>query len=336
MSHNTRKILGLATAVLMAGSVLGACGAGTSDGDDPRPEVLQVAAALYPVEEIVSRVGGDRIDVLALTPPGGDSHDVELSAKTLDELARADAVFFLGEDFQPSVESAVAGLDGSVVTVDLLEAVTLIEAKEDESHGDEEHAHGDEEHSDKDAHGDEEHAHGEHDPHVWTDPANMALMARQVAQTLTTIDPDHASEYSANADAFAAEMERLGADFDAAFADCAADTVVTSHEAFAYLFARLGLASVTVAGINPDDQPSAKELAAIADIARDSGVTTIYLDATASERLGQTIADEIGAEVAILDPVETVTRADLDGGETYESIQRRNMDTLRRGLGCQS
>jgi zinc transport system substrate-binding protein len=203
----------------------------------------------------------------------------------------------------------------------------LIEAKEDESHGDEEHAHGDEEHSDKDAHGDEEHAHGEHDPHVWTDPANMALMARQVAQTLTTIDPDHASEYSANADAFAVEMERLGADFDAAFADCAADTVVTSHEAFAYLFARLGLASVTVAGINPDDQPSAKELAAIADIARDSGVTTISLDATASERLGQTIADEIGAEVAILDPVETVYFDATGGVPTRASISSPVMNS---------
>lgn len=325
-------MLGTALAMVVAGSVLGACGPGARNGDDPGPTVLQVAAALYPLEEIVAKVGGDRVNLIPLTPPGGDSHDVELSAKTLDELADADAVFFLGEEFQPSVESAVAGLEDTVVTVDLLEAVTLIEAGDT----DPKEPHGDDEHSEEETHGNDEHAHGEHDPHVWTDPANMVLMARQVAQTLTQIDPDHASEYSANADAFVAEMEALGADFDAALSNCATNTVVTSHQAFAYLFARLGLQSVTVAGLNPDDQPSAKELADIAETARTAGVTTVFVDATISERLGRTIADEIGAEVASVDPVETLTRADRAAGETYESVQRRNMAVLAEGLDCRS
>jgi zinc transport system substrate-binding protein len=304
-------------------AVLAACG---SDADNVGPNgqaPLRVAAALYPIEEIVARVGGDRVEVIGLTPPGGDSHDVELSAKTLDDLADADFVFYLGDDFQPSVEDAVAGLGDDVITVDLLGSVDLLalEAADDE-HGMDE--------------ADDEHSDGEHDPHVWTDPANMIMMARKVQQTLVALDLEHAAMYQSNTDTYVAELVALGSDMDAALSDCAVDTVVTSHEAFAYLLSRVGLEWITIAGVNPDDQPSAKELAGIAEAARRVGATTIFVDATVSDRLGRTIAAEIGADVASLDPIETMSRADVEAGLTYETIQRRNIATLANGLGCSS
>jgi zinc transport system substrate-binding protein len=311
--------------VALLGS-LAACGSGTEESDTPAdfgPSRLRVAAALYPIEEIVARVGGDRVEVIGLTPPGGDSHDVELSAKTLDDLADADFVFYLGEDFQPSVEDAVAGLGDDVVTVDLLGSVELLELEAADDDDDTDEA-------------DDEHFHGEHDPHVWTDPANMIMMARKVQQTLVALDLEHAALYQSNTDTYVGELVALGWDIDETLSACAVDTVITSHEAFAYLLSRVGLEWITIAGINPDDQPSAKELAGIADVARSVGADTVFVDATASDRLGRTIADEIGAEVASLDPIETVSRADLDAGATYETIQRRNIAALAAGLGCSS
>lgn len=364
MAKKHSRILGLlALSPLVAG--LAACGGDTSSSvttDDAAG--ITVAASVYPLEEIVARVGGDKVTVLNLTPAGGAAHDVELSARTLDELSGAAAIFYLGDDFQPAVEDAVAGLGTAVVAVDLLDSVELLEAGEhtDHGHGAEggKDDHSGDSHSGDDHSGDghsgedhgtdttvvdptdtttgaddgAEHAHGTHDPHVWTDPANMAAMARTVAETLADLAPEHADEFAANAATYAREMDSLGADFDAAFETCESTTVVTSHEAFAYLLTRLGLESVTIAGINPDDQPSAQELSEIAEKARDAGVSTIFVDATISERLGRTIADEIGADVAALDPIESVSAADREAGATYETIQRANLTTLATGLGC--
>lgn len=289
--------------------------AGTHDNpaDKGATTAVSVAVALYPIEEIVRRVGGDMVEVIALTPPGANSHDVEVSGKTLDRLTESDAVFYLGEGFQPSVQDAVEQLPDSVVVVDLLTSdglstITSIHA--------------------------DEHAHGDSDPHVWLDPSNMIHMARAVESVLIGLLPDATTAVSENTAAYVAELDALGVELDAAVGSCASTTVVTSHEAFGHLFARLGLEGVAVTGLDPQQQPSARQLDEIAGVARAAGVTTVYVDATVSARYGETIADEIGAEVSVLDPVESITADDRASGVDYASLQRANVAALVEGLDC--
>lgn len=302
-----------------------------SDGDDSSAGdgVVSVAVALYPIEEIVRRVGGDLVEVIALTPPGANSHDVEVSGKTLDRLTKSDAVFYLGEGFQPAVEDAVEQLPDSVVVVDLLltDGLSTLAVEHGDEHSDEHSDEGSDEHAD-------EHSHGDSDPHVWLDPSNMIHMARAVESTLIELLPDAVEAVSNSADAYVAEMDALGDEMDAALGSCDSTTVVTSHEAFGHLFARLGLEGVAITGLDPQAQPSARQLDEIAGVARAAGVTTVYVDATVSARYGETIADEIDAEVAVLDPVESITAADRADGLDYASLQRANIAALVEGLGC--
>lgn len=289
----------------------------TSDRSTPQTPsaspTLTVAAALYPLEEVVSRVGGTTVNVLALTPPGEDPHDRDLTAKQLDALADADIVFYLGEGFQPTVEKAVSSLRG-VTKVDLLDSVTLLDAVDD--------------------HAEDDHDHGAHDPHVWLDPANMTAMARAVAQTITIADQRIAPSIETNLAAYVAELDDLGADIDSSLATCRSRALVTAHDAFGYLAHRAGLDTFAINGLNPNEEPSAKDLEALKDVIRGRNVTVVFYETLLPGDIARTIARSVGVTTDLLDPVENISSADRREGASYISVQRDNLARLVKGLGC--
>jgi zinc transport system substrate-binding protein len=305
--------------------VLAACGGESSSSNSSAPidDALTIATSFYPLTEIVSKVTtGLNMKIVGLTPPGVGAHDHELTARQLDDLGTVDAVFYLGGGLQPSVEKAVAQLNSSITVVDLMSSAQTIDAAKEEE-GEDEHGHSDDEHSDT-------------DPHVWLDPANMISMTQAVVTTLSTLSPDSKTTLDTNSAAYIAELEQLGAAIDATFANCASRALVTSHDAFGYLAARAKLDTVPIAGVNPENEPSAKELETIAQVARDAKATTVFFEAQLPEGLAKTVASAIGAQVDVVDPIETISSADLSAGKNYISIQTQNIENLAKGLRCSS
>lgn len=319
--------------VVAAGLALSACGSSSdrstdaSSGDsvaNVSPATLdrpRVAVAFFPIEDIVRGIGGEAVEIVRLVEPGMPAHDAELTASTLDELASSDVVFYLGENFQPSVEKAIGDLPSSVTTVDLysVAGVSHLSASKDDEHGAEDH---------------DDHGHGDEDPHVWLDPSNMEAMARAVADTLSSIDPSIAAKVAGNTEAYLADLARLGSEIDEAFGTCASRTLVTAHDAFGHFARRAKIETASITGVNPQDQPSAKELEAIAEVARKAKVSTVFFEAALPDGLSRAVADSIGAGVDVLDTVETVSRDALADGATYASIMRDNIRRIATGLGC--
>jgi zinc transport system substrate-binding protein len=110
--------------------------------------------------------------------------------------------------------------------------------------------------------------------------------------------------------------------------------IVTSHAAFGYLADRYHLVQAAIAGISPEAEPDPKSLAATARYAKAHGVRTVFFETLVPRKLSQTVAHTMGARTDALDPVEGLTASELRAGDTYTSIQRRNLDSLVRGLGC--
>src|SRR5690348_7856030 len=74
-----------------------------------------VVAAFYPPAWAAEQIGGSRVDVFNLTPPGAEPHDIELTPRDVGRLQQADVVLYLSHQFQPAVEGAVAGAHGKKV-----------------------------------------------------------------------------------------------------------------------------------------------------------------------------------------------------------------------------
>jgi zinc transport system substrate-binding protein len=268
----------------------------------------------------VSRVGGDNVDLVALTPPGEGAHDVQLTAKSLDQLGDAELVFYISDGFQPDIEKAVASLPDSVRTVDLLTSLELLPIV-DQLEGTEGETDGEVLASGK-------------DPHVWLDPANMVTMTRSVADAMSQSSPDLSASFAANATAYIAELETLGNDIDTTLANCESRALVTSHRAFAYLANRANLTQVAISGVNPEEEPSAKNLEAIATFAVKNKVSTIFFETLLPADLAKTLADKVGAAADLLDPIEGLSSEDLAGGATYISVQQDNLKRIAVGLRC--
>lgn len=321
---------------LIVATLLGACGSeptttvdtsaieSTSSSVSPA-DTVSVAVAFYPIEEIVDRVGGERVSLVRLVEPGDNAHDAELTAKTVESLGTADVVFYISGGFQPSVEKAVDALPASVRVIDLFEAEGISHIGPDENR---------EGTTDDTTDDDHDHAHGDEDPHVWLDPANMATMARAVAVVLAELDPTGSATFATNADTYSAEIDDLGATLEQRLSRCSTRTLVTAHDAFGYLARRAGLETVAVAGLNPEDEPSARQLEAIAEAATDAGVKTVFFEVSLPEDLARTIAGSIGAGVDTLDALEGVTKDTVEAGGSYSSIMRGNIDRIASALGC--
>jgi zinc transport system substrate-binding protein len=177
-----------------------------------------------------------------------------------------------------------------------------------------------------------EEKHGNEDPHTWLDPENMITVTKAVEQKLSAIDPDHADTYAANAEKLEAELKSLGDDFATGLTTCRTRTIVTSHAAFQYLAARYDLTQVPIAGIDPANEPSPSQLADITKLVRKEKITTIFTEELVSPAIARTIANETGAKTATLDPIEGLS--DETKNETYLTLMRKNLDTLRKANSC--
>ncbi|UYM05775.1 metal ABC transporter substrate-binding protein [Solicola gregarius] len=291
--------------------LLTACG-----GDADSASGTRVVASFYPFAYVAEQVGGDAVDVENLTSPGAEPHDIELAPKQVAAVQDADlAIFETG--FQPAVDDAVDQADLSDdARLDVADVVTLHEAEE----GEHEHE------------GEEGHDHGSLDPHVWLDPNNMIAITEAAADHLSDADPDHAKEFAKNAKAFTDELRGLDRAYEKGLANCERSTIVTSHDAFGYLAARYGLEQVGIAGLDPSTEPSPEQLADITDLVREDGITTIFTEELVSPAVAETVADETGADVATLDPIEGLSDDTAD--ETYVSLMKQNLDALMEANGC--
>lgn len=268
------------------GAVLALAGGGCARTPHTRPGTIRVEAAFAPLAFIAERIGGPYVTVHDLTPSGAEPHDIELKASQVQAVRTAALAVYL-KGFQPALDAVVPR-----GALDLTTAVPFV-------HG---------------------------DPHVWLDPRLMVLLAGPVAERLALLLPEHARDVGARAVALLDDLHALDRDFRAGLADCARHDVVTSHAAFGYLARRYGLTQVAIAGLNPDEEPTAHRLTAVARLVRERHVTTVFFETLVSPKLARTLARETHARAAVLDPAE--------GGSDYLAAMRANLAALRSALGC--
>lgn len=265
---------------------------------------VDVVVGAYPFAWATEQVGGEDVRVTDLVRGNGEPHDVELAPRQVGAVEQADLVVYL-PGFQPAVGDAVRATDAHAL--DLTGPADVRAAGGDLADA----------------------PRGGIDPHVWLDPVRMTEIVLAVRDNLIEVDPQHTTGYLARAATAVAELDRLDTYYRAQLTGCRRSDVVTAHTAFSYLAGRYGLRQVGVTGLDPDSEATPGRVAKVARLAQRLGITTVYFESATSTGLARTVADEIGARTAVLDPIERV-----EPGEDYLSVMRRNAVALHEGLGC--
>lgn len=308
--------LSIATPALIASLALtlAACGGSGSADSSPTPGApLRVVAGFYPLAYAAEQVGGNAVEVINLTPPGGEAHDLELSPQQVAEIGEADLVLYI-PGFQPALDQAIEQVAADRA-LNVTEALSLLPA--------EDHAH-EGETGTSDAH-----SALDGDPHVWLNPLNMAAIGDEIAARLSALNAD--GPFAAGAQTLTGSMNSLNDEWATGTAECRSRDLVVSHEAFGYLAEQYDFAQIGIAGLSPDAEPSPARIAEVADLVRERGVTTIYYETLVDPGVAQTLAAETGATTAILDPLEGL----LEGSAgTYVTVMQANLEQVQSGQGC--
>ena len=161
------------------------------------------------------------------------------------------------------------------------------------------------------------------DPHVWLDPLLFARIGTKIGAALRR-----------PSSGFVADMRKLDEAYRSGLRDCKRREIVTSHAAFGYLAARYGLEQVAITGLAPESEPSPQQLAHVVEVVRRTHATTVFFETLVSPRLAETVAREVRARTAVLDPIEGLTPDEQKRGDDYLTLMRRNLVALRKALAC--
>ncbi|HET8684637.1 MAG TPA: metal ABC transporter substrate-binding protein [Micromonosporaceae bacterium] len=310
----------------MAGTA--GCDGGGADGTAAGGKV-EVVAGFYPLQFVAEQVGGDAVAVTNLAKPGAEPHDLELSPRQVARIADADLVFYL-KGFQPAVDQSVAQ-QAQESSFDVATVEPLLGAAAAGEHEGDAQAGGASPPAAGPAGPARAGTAAGRDPHVWLDPVRLATVADRLADRLGAVDPAHAAGYRERAGDLRARLEQLHREYADGLRSCARRELVVSHAAFGYLARRYQLEQIALSGISPEDEPPPQRLAEVAEQAREHGATTIFFETLVSPKVAETIAREVRAATAVLDPVEGLPAGSTDD---YFSVMRRNLATLRPALGC--
>lgn len=338
--HIGRRLAVLALAACTA-VILSSCAAFSAGNTAKDPEGrIVVATSFYPIQWLTQYIGGSYVIATSITPENVEPHDFELAPKDITELSSSQVVIYM-PGFQPSLDDAVASIDGPAV-LDLSKTVTLesSEAKETgENEVEDASEHNSANHeSEHESHNHLEHNHSEHshhshagaaDPHFWLDPIRMKEAAEAISSELSHVDPDHADAYTASASKLSQELEALDSNYSAKLSKCTSPIILSSHEAFGYLARRYHLEQAAISGIDPEAEPSPAQLHSLAQIAASHKATTIFTESTLSAKAAKVLAEEAGLKTETLSTLET---APAHGD--YLSQMQENLTKLSAALGC--
>lgn len=312
---NLRKVLIVtsASALLLAG-----CSNSSDDASTGTDRVL-VATTVSPITSIVSRVGGDCVEIRGIVPEGTNSHTFEPAPSVAALLSDADVVFVNGLKLEdPTLEMAEANMREDAVLVEL-GTVALPEEDYiyDFSFPEEE---------------------GKPNPHLWTDPGYTIEYADIVRQTLTEQDPECADQLQANFDSFAAQVRELGDAIreDQQSVPAGQLKLVTYHDAYAYFADNYGWE--VVGALQPSDfaDPTPSEVVTLIEQINAEGVPTIF----GSEVFPSAVLEEIGNETGVRYE-DSLRDDDLPGqpgdeNHSWLGLMQYNFATMIEGLGGQA
>ena len=285
---------------------------------------IQVTASFFPMAEFAKQIGGDKVKVINLTPAGVEPHDFEPTPQDIVTIQKSQLFIYNGAGFEAWVKKVLPDLkDSQTVIVDSSKGVDLLSGLKD-----------------ADEYKYEARNKGGHstkllyDPHIWLNPVLAQQQVDNILAGLIKADPKNKPYFEANAAAYKQKLSDLDQEFKAGLTNCQNRTVITSHNAFGYLAKRYNLDVLPISGLSPDEEPSPKRLAEIADFSKANNIKYIFFETLVSPRLSQTIASEVGAQTLVFNPLEGLTDKEIAAGEDYLSIQKENLVNLKIAMNC--
>ena len=323
--------------LLLAAVLTASCAAPrTPDGGEDAGKLNVVATTTF-VADVVSHIGGERINLQTLLPYGANPHSYQPSPQDVAAVNQADVIFANGAGLEIFLEELIDNAGGDADVVPVSERVEL-RSFNLQGGGGPDHEQGETDAQDgSKPHQEDGSEDGELqgvDPHVWFDPTNVMVWVENIQETLVRLDPENEEQYREQARSYRSELERLDAWIREQVADIPENNryFVTDHTVFGYFAEEYGFQQVgaVIPAATTEAEPSGKHLAQLSDIIREYDVKAIFVSKDFDPSLSRRIAEDTGVEVVPL-YFGSLTEDDGPAG-TYISFMRYNVEAILGAL----
>ncbi len=283
---------------------LAACESRPPQGQPAVPQKLTVVTTLTVLADLIQQVGGDKIQVKALVPPGGEVHTYQPTPDDIKAVARARIVFYNGAHLEEWIDETIrsAGKQDLLIVV-LSQGLPVI--SEDG---------------------------GEPNPHLWLDVANAKVYVEKIRDTLGKEDTANAAYYADRARTSLAQLDLLDAWIRAEVDRIPQKRrkLVTFHDAFPYFARRYGFTHHGVLVASPGKEPSARELTQLARRIKRAEVPAVFAEAQFNPKAMEVLARDTGVKV-----ITNLYNDSLSSGpeaENYVALMKHNVSQIVKAL----
>ncbi len=281
---------------------------------------VRVLTSFSILADLVSQVGGDKVEVDSLVGPDSDAHAFRPSPVDARKLAQSDLLVINGLGYESWFKRLVEASDFQGPVVVASDGIKPIMAR-DMGNG---HSH------------DDGHDHGPTDPHAWHDINSVIQYVENIRENLAELDPVNSDYYTRRASIYEARLRLLDSELEQAFAaiEPSQRKVITSHAAFEYLGRAYQIRFYAAQGITTESKSSAAHIASLIRLINAQGIQAMFVENTADARMLEQISRETGIDMGGRLYSDALARE--GEASTYMGLMRYNADQLLSALAPES
>ncbi|MFA6994910.1 MAG: zinc ABC transporter substrate-binding protein [Patescibacteria group bacterium] len=271
---------------------------------------IKVTASFYPLYFFAGVIGGQRAIVSNITPAGTEPHDYEPTAADMIQIETSRLLILNGGGLETWTQNIKQNIN--------FRQTLVIRAGENLTNQ-----------------GINKNNQEIVDPHVWLSPVLAQQMVDKITRGFIAVDPANQIYYQANADKLKIQLTQLDEEYVRGLSHCSHQDIVTAHAAFAYLAFQYHFNQLPIAGLSPEAEPAPQQLINIIQLVKSRQIKYIFFESLVSPKLAQMIAQEVGAQTLILNPLEGLTATEVAQNQNYFTVMRANLVNLQKALECQ-
>ncbi len=285
---------------------------------------ISIITTLFPLYDFAKTIGGDKVEVSLLLPPGVEAHGFEPKPSDIARINEAQIFIYTGSFMEPWAEDIIKG--NSNQSLEIIDASLDIKMMPGLAH------HHDDEDEENDHHNEEAEV---MDPHIWLDFDNDQKIVETITIALSEKDPSNAEYYQKRANDYKNTLSLLDQKYKNGLASCQSNKIIYGgHYAFGYLSNRYNLEYLAAQGISPDSEPTANDLIKMVEQIRKDNIKYVFYEELTTPKIAETIANETQAKMLLLNAAHNVSREDFENNISFISLMEYNLDNLKIGLEC--
>lgn len=247
---------------------------------------INAVVTIGPLAEFASAVGGERVEVSVLVPPGAEPHTFEPTPSDMLKIADADIYIKNGAGLEFWMDRILQA-NPQMLVIDSSRGIDLISEDADSEKIEQTNSDSGEDSA--------------VDPHIWLSPKNAVVQVSNICDGLIQADPADKDYFINNTDLYIEQLRTVDIDINTSLEGARRRTFIVHHPAWTYFAQDYGLTQLPI--MENEQEPGPRYLAGVVERARAEGISVIFVEPEFNQKTAEVLAREMNCSIVYIDPL---------------------------------